>query len=91
MTDLNNAIFKEDIAGNINSFRQNLQIEYTKKLISIVVGARSKTYISNAQSMAIYNLKQIKKMATVKSGNISSKAHKEHLTTLINNALKEIK
>ena len=43
MTDLNNAIFKADIAnGNVNSFRQNLQIHYTKKLISMVVGAKRK-------------------------------------------------
>ena len=91
MTDLNGAIFKEDIAGSVNSFRQNLQIAYTKDLISMVVGPKSKRYISNAQSMAVYNLKQIKKMASVSSGNISSKAHKEHLATLVNNALKEVK
>lgn len=91
MTDLNNAIFKADIAGNVNSFRQNLQIEYTKKLISMAVGIKSKSYISGARSMAIYNLKQIQKMASNASGNISTKAHKTHLQTLINNALKEIK
>ncbi|PCJ27682.1 MAG: hypothetical protein COA97_03435 [Flavobacteriales bacterium] len=91
MTDLNNAIFKVDIARDVNSFRQNLQISYTKKLISIVVGSRSKSYISNARSMAIYNLKEIQKMVVSVSGNVSTKAHKIHLKTLINNALKEIK
>ncbi len=91
MTDLNNAIFKADIAGSVNSFRQNLQIRYTKKLISMVVGPRSKSYISNARSMAIYNLKEIQKMASNGSGNVSTKAHKAHLKTLINNALKEVK
>jgi len=91
MTDLNNAVFKADIAGNVNSFRQNLQVHYTKKLISIVVGVRAKTYISNAQSMAVYNLKEISKMASSGSGNIATKAHKAHLKTLISNALKEIK
>ena len=29
MTDLNNAIFKADIAGSVNGFRQNLQVAYT--------------------------------------------------------------
>ena len=60
-------------------------------LISMVVGPRSKSYIHGAQSMAIYNLKQIKKMATPSVGNVSSKAHKAHLVALIDNALKEIK
>jgi hypothetical protein len=91
MTDLNNAIFKADIASNVNSFRQNLQVNYTKKLISMVVGPRSKRYISAAQSMAIYNLKQIEKMVGNGAGNVSTKAHKAHLKTLIANALKEIK
>lgn len=91
MTDLNSAIFKADIAGSVNSFRQNLQIHYTKKLISMVVGKTASTYISNAQSMAVYNLKEISKMASSGSGNVSTKAHKAHLKTLIANALKEIK
>ncbi|MGB0881922.1 MAG: zinc-dependent metalloprotease [Vicingaceae bacterium] len=91
MTDLNNAIFKADISSNVNSFRQNLQVAYTKKLISMITGSRSKNYVSSAQSMAIYNLKQIEKMASFNSGNISTKAHKAHLKTLIANALKEIK
>ncbi len=40
--------------------------------------------------MALYNLNRIKTMAAP-AGNISSRAHKQHLRTLINNALKEIK
>ena len=91
MTDLNNAIFKADIASNVNSFRQNLQVAYTKKLISMITGSRSKNYVSSAQSMAIYNLQKIQKLAGNATGNTSTKAHKAHLKTLINNALKEIK
>ncbi|NQX99473.1 MAG: zinc-dependent metalloprotease, partial [Flavobacteriales bacterium] len=91
MVDLNNAIFKADITSNVNSFRQNLQVAYTKKLIAMVIGSSSKKYISSAQSMAVYNLKQIQKMSGNTTGNISTKAHKVHLKTLIVNALKEIK
>jgi len=91
MTDLNNSIFKVDISGNINSFRQNLQIAYTKKLISMLIGPRSKSYLSNARSMAIYNLKIIYNLAGNGTGDIATKAHKTHLKTLISNALKEIK
>ena len=91
MSDLNNAIFKADATGNVNSFRQNIQVEYTKKLIAMVSGPKSKRYVSAAQSMAVYNLKQIQKTASSSTGNISTKAHRSHLKTLINNALKEIK
>jgi Met-zincin/Domain of unknown function (DUF5117) len=90
MTDLNAAIFKADIYGNVNSFRQNLQISYTNMLIDMLTGKQNSRYTNNAKSMALYNLKQIKNMAAL-NGDISSKAHKQHLRTLIDNALKEIK
>ncbi len=90
MNDLNKAVFKADIYSNVNSFRQNLQLEYTNMLIDMLTGKQSSRYTNNAKSMALYNLKNIKTMAT-NTGNIASRAHKQHLRTLINNALKEIK
>jgi hypothetical protein len=90
-TDLNNAIFKKDAQTNVNTFRQNLQIAYTKYLIAMVSGISTGKYISTARSMAIYNLKKINKIASNSSGDISTKAHRLHLRTLIDNALKEIK
>ncbi|SHJ15102.1 zinc-dependent metalloprotease [Algibacter luteus] len=90
MTDLNHAIFKADIYSSVNSFRQNLQLEYTNMLIDMITGKQSSRYTNNAKSMALYNLKAVRTMA-VPSGNISSRAHKQHLRTLIDNALKEIK
>lgn len=90
MTDLNNAVFKADIYGNINSFRQNLQLEYTGMLINILTGKQNGSYSNNAKSMALYNLKNIRTMTT-NTGDISSIAHKQHLRTLIDNALKEVK
>ncbi len=90
MTDLNNAIFKADIYGSVNSFRQNLQLEYTNMLIGTLTGKQSSRYTHATKSMALYNLKNIRRMAAP-SGNISSRAHKQHLRTLIDNALKEIK
>ncbi len=89
--DLTNAIFKSDIAGNVNSFRQNLQLAYTQKLIHILVGKNSSRYSNIVQSHALYYLNQIRKMANNTSGDIASKAHKNHLVTLIDNALKEVK
>ena len=90
MNDLNNAIFKADIYGNVNSFRQNLQLEYTNTLISMLTGKQNSRYPNNVKSMVLYNLKNIRKMSGT-SGNINSIAHKQHLRTLIDNAIKEIK
>ncbi|CAH8286210.1 uncharacterized protein DUF5117 [Mariniflexile fucanivorans] len=90
MTDLNNAIFKADINGNVNSFRQNLQLEYTNMLIGILTGKQSSNYTNNAKSMVLYNLKNIRTMASA-TGDIASVAHKQHLRTLIDNALEEVK
>jgi hypothetical protein len=91
MTDLNNAMFKPDVYGSINSFRQNLQAVYTKRLISMVTGRSANRFIPAAQSMAIYNLKNIRTWVSNGTGNVSTKAHKNHLKTLITNAMKEIK
>ncbi len=87
MTDLNNAIFRADINQNVNTFRQNLQIEYTKMLINIIKGKISRFYQHAAKSMALYNLQKIKRMASAGFGNTSTLAHKAHLKLLINNAL----
>jgi len=90
MTDLNNVIFKSDIYGNVNSFRQNLQLEYTNMLINILTGKESSKYTNNTKSMVLYNLQAIRTMAAP-SGDMVSKAHKQYLRVLIDNAIKEIK
>ena len=91
MTDLNDVMFKEDIRGSVNSFRQNLQTAYTKGLINMITGKSSSKYPIAAKSMAIYNLKNIKKWVSNNTGDIATKAHKNHLKTLITNTMKEIK
>jgi len=91
MTDLNNGIFKADIYGNVNTFRQNLQVEYVNMLINILTGKSNGRYGNVSKSMVLYNIKNIKKMTANSNGNIITKAHKAHLSTLINNALKEVK
>lgn len=91
MNDLNKAMFLPDVNGNINSFRQNLQAVYVKRLISMVTGRASSRFIPAAQSMAIYNLKRVKTWVNNGTGDLSTRAHKSHLKTLIDNALKEIK
>ncbi|MFS4492163.1 zinc-dependent metalloprotease [Maribacter sp. 2308TA10-17] len=91
MTDLNKGVFAADIYGNVNSMRQNLQQEYVKMLIEVVSGNSKTSYSNNAVTMALYNLKAINKMVSNSTGNTSTKAHKYHLKTLINNTIKEVK
>ena len=91
MTDLNNMMFKPDVYGSINSFRQNLQAVYTKRLIEMISGRSSSRFTVAAKSMAIYNLKNIKTWVSNGTGDLATKAHKNHLKTLITNAMKEIK
>ncbi|MFD2725873.1 zinc-dependent metalloprotease [Hyunsoonleella rubra] len=90
MSNLNDAIFKADIYGNVNSFRQNLQLEYTRMLLDMLNGKQSSKYTHRAKSMALHNLKRIRTMAAP-SGNLSSRAHKQHLRILIDNGLEELK
>lgn len=91
MNDLNKAMFLPDVNGNINSFRQNLQAVYVKRLISMVTERAKNRFIPAAQSMAIYNLKRVRIWVGNGTGNISTRAHKTHIKTLIDNAMKEIK
>ncbi|MGY8910009.1 MAG: zinc-dependent metalloprotease [Flavobacteriales bacterium] len=91
MTDLNNMMFVADINGSVNSFRQNLQAAYTKQLIEIVSGKASSRFTVASRSMAIYNLEKIKSWVSNNRGDVATKAHKNHLKTLITNAMKEIK
>ncbi len=86
MTALNDAIFKADIGGSVNTFRQNLQIDYTNRLAAIVADDKDR-YSHTAKSMALYNLKQIDKMASNTAGNTLSKAHKEHLKLIVEKVL----
>ena len=90
MITLNNSIFKADIYGSVNTFRQNLQLEYTNMLIDMLTGRQKDRYPSVAKSMALFNLKNIRTMAAP-AGNTLSRAHKLHLRALIDNALKEVK
>ncbi len=91
MTDLNNAMFKPDVYGSINSFRQNLQITYVKRLVNMVTGRAANRFSPASQSMALLNLKNIKTWVSNGTGNTATRAHKNHIKTLITNVMKEIK
>lgn len=91
MNDLTKAIFDADISGNVNSFRQNLQVEYVNTLKGMVAGTGSARYNHLARSAALYNLNYIKGKVSNAGGDLSSRAHKDHLKLLIENSMKEVK
>ena len=81
MIDLRNSVFKDDLNGDITITRQNLQITYLKKLINII--SVSTNYDNISKSSAYYHLMWIKKNLNTKSGNLSTKQHKQYLLYLI--------
>lgn len=91
MNDLNKAMFLPDVNGSITTQRQNLQAVYVKRLIGMVTGRTASRFSITSQSMAIYNLKKVRTWVSNGTGNMATRAHKSHIKTLIDNAMKEIK
>jgi hypothetical protein len=86
MNDLANGIFKADIGGAVNLYRQNLQTEFVKGAISIL---ESKTGYDNAARSGAYNtLRKIRTMlATAVSPNEQTRAHRSMLVFMLDKAL----
>jgi hypothetical protein len=86
MSDLANGIFKADIGGAVNLYRQNLQTEFVKGAINIL---ESKTGYDNAARSGAYNtLRKIRTMlATAVSPNEQTRAHRSMLVFMIDKAL----
>jgi hypothetical protein len=85
-TDLTQAIFKDDIAGNVSTMRQNLQIEYITMLTRIVEN-KFGMYDHISRSAALGQLKQIKQMTAVAAAGAETKAHRDHIQWLIEQTL----
>lgn len=85
LSDLTSAIFDADKNGSINHYRQNLQLAYTNKLIKYL---ESKSALESSKSLVLAQLLSIQKLAKSQSGDATSKAHKEHLSLIIDKALK---
>ncbi|MEN7343814.1 MAG: zinc-dependent metalloprotease [Pseudomonadota bacterium] len=85
MGDLTDAVFEADARGDVNTVRQNLQVQFVRQLTAIAEG---KSHDSLSQSMAIYQLQEIERLVDRKRGsNTSTKAHVAHLKLLIERAL----
>jgi len=88
LVDLTGAVFAEDLSGEVNTFRQNLQLEYVRRLLAIVeVGS---TYDHVSQSMALDRLRWIEdQVSRSRRGSVETTAHREHVLYRISRGLDE--
>ncbi len=88
MFELTDAIFEADAAADVNTFRQNLQTDYVKRLIAIVDVEGGSGYNNLSQSVALANLRNIERLASSRSGgDAQTRAHSQYLVFLIERAL----
>ena len=62
VSELNDAVFAEDAKKNVNTQRQSLQMEYTRRLTAMITGEGKTKYDTPSQNMAVYALNQILQM-----------------------------
>ncbi len=87
MGDLTNAVFEADARGDVNTFRQNLQLAYTTALTGVLSEEGKKQYDFVAQSAALQSLTQIEDLiGNGRSGNAETRAHRAHVLHLIETA-----
>ncbi|MGH7475258.1 MAG: zinc-dependent metalloprotease [Longimicrobiales bacterium] len=85
LADLTNAVFAADARGNVNTFRQNLQVEYVNRLIGVY---ETETYDHIARSGALQSLRRIETLLRGKTGvNTETRAHTGHVLHRIRTAL----
>jgi len=88
MTDLTDAVFQADLKGDVNSFRQNLQMEYVNRLAAMVKADSRGKYDTVSQSMATFELHRLRKVLGKKrGGNLETRAHTQNLLLTIDRAL----
>lgn len=89
MTDLTNGVFKDDLIGKVNMHRQYLQTYFVKEVIEIAnVNDPRNRHDDISRAAARQTLKKIKSMlVTASSIDESTRAHRNYITFLIDNAL----
>ena len=87
MGDMRDAIMKEDAKGNVNTFRQNLQLEYVNRLVAMMGPEGRNKYDYPSRSMAVFHLKGIQSMLARKAGvNAETQAHTQNVLLTIQKA-----
>jgi hypothetical protein len=89
VADLTRAIFVADANGNVNTFRQQLQLEYVNRLAGIITPPSSAQYDYPSRSAALTSLHSIQRLLRAKSGgDAETAAHTRHVLFAIDKALK---
>jgi hypothetical protein len=89
MSDLTSAIFDADVSGNVNTFRQNIQMEYVNRLAAIITAPTKAPYDYASQSAALASLRSIQSKLAGKGGaNAETMAHTRNVQFTIQKALK---
>jgi hypothetical protein len=85
MSDLTGAVFNADARGNVNTFRQNLQVDFVNRLIGIM---ESSEHDHVSKSAALFNLQTIDGMMDNKGPvNTETEAHSAYIKMVIDKAL----
>ncbi|MCA0910748.1 zinc-dependent metalloprotease [Qipengyuania gaetbuli] len=95
MAELTGVMFDADRVGAVNTYRQNLQVEYLTRLIGIASGAGGgmeptpmgprplPTYDYVSRSAALAGIARIKAIAAGPAADAETRAHRAHLASLI--------
>jgi hypothetical protein len=79
--DLSDAVFEADKNKPVNSFRQNLQVEYVNRLIRV---AKDRAASSQIRAQVFSQLNKIlNEMKTSKSSGLSTNTHREYVIHII--------
>jgi hypothetical protein len=86
--DLTEAIFGDDLQRNVNTYRQNLQLEYVNRLLAMVSGEGKANFDYPSQSVALYNLRKIENTLTGNRGiDAETRAHRANILYTIQRGL----
>ena len=86
--DLTDAIFSDDMARSVNTYRQNLQLEYVNRLVAMVSGDAKAQFDYLSQSAALHNLRQIERSLKANPGNdTETRAHRANILYTIEQGL----
>jgi hypothetical protein len=91
MDDLTAAIFDADLSENVNTFRQNLQMNYVQRLAAMVKEDTRAGFDTLSQSMAQYQLTALRKNLGNRRGmDEETRAHNQNLILVIDRALETL-
>ncbi|MBP9181205.1 MAG: zinc-dependent metalloprotease, partial [Bacteroidia bacterium] len=89
-SDLTEYCFRDDMAGTVNTIRQNLQLEYTRRLITVagIQEGSNSNFDPISKSAAMSQLKKIRGLMAIAlvTSTGETKAHREHVALLIDKA-----